>query len=303
MGGSLPGEPIAPVELGLQVPLTGLWLREDVEMKCNFMMTSFVKATLKKSHSTLVGRLLQKAQIAEALQINQKLEEQSQRGSPTSEYSQQSFSARNRVESWAASTQQSQTQPSQNTSSSDNGKVEDHSLHPRPLSLRSSTSGSLSGSQGRPGYQDSSASGRVSWQTLSTSAARSPPVQHAQPTMKRDHSPQPSGHPQVELRSQEDWNQIMENERRGGQLPPGEYQQHGGYGNMPPSGQYNQQQGGQYSGQYQQQSHLQGQYQQQQGHPGQYQQQSHHGQYQQQQEHPPQELPSQPVKAPVFEMA
>lgn len=65
LGGSLPGEPIAPVELGLGAPLQGLYLREDVDMKCNIMMTKFVKKTLKKAHSALVARLLVKAQIVD----------------------------------------------------------------------------------------------------------------------------------------------------------------------------------------------------------------------------------------------
>ncbi|KAK0102895.1 hypothetical protein ONS95_000910 [Cadophora gregata] len=65
LGGSLPGEPIAPVELGLGAPLQGLWLREDVDMRCNIMMGGFVKKTLKKAHSSLVGRLLVKSQIQE----------------------------------------------------------------------------------------------------------------------------------------------------------------------------------------------------------------------------------------------
>jgi hypothetical protein len=73
LGGSLPGEPVAPVELGVGAPLQGLWLREDVDMKCNIMMTSFVKKTLKKAHSHLVERLLVKAQIIEAAEKNQQL--------------------------------------------------------------------------------------------------------------------------------------------------------------------------------------------------------------------------------------
>jgi hypothetical protein len=73
LGGSLPGEPVPPVELGLGAPLTGLWLREDVDMKCNFMMTSFVKKTLQKAHSKLVDRLLVKAQIQDASIKNQEL--------------------------------------------------------------------------------------------------------------------------------------------------------------------------------------------------------------------------------------
>ncbi|KAK3390934.1 hypothetical protein B0H63DRAFT_126601 [Podospora didyma] len=64
LNGSLPGEPVQPVELGIGAPATGLYLREDVNMKCNVIMTSFVKRTLKKSHATLVDRLKSKAQLA-----------------------------------------------------------------------------------------------------------------------------------------------------------------------------------------------------------------------------------------------
>jgi hypothetical protein len=66
LGGTLPGEPPQAVELGLNIPKQGLYLREDVDMKCNFMLTSFVKKTLKKSHAMLVARLLEKANIREA---------------------------------------------------------------------------------------------------------------------------------------------------------------------------------------------------------------------------------------------
>ncbi|KAL1839057.1 hypothetical protein VTJ49DRAFT_1921 [Mycothermus thermophilus] len=64
VGGFLPGEPRQPVELGLKVPPTGLYLREDVDMRCNVIMTSFVKKTLKRSHATLVERLKIRAEIA-----------------------------------------------------------------------------------------------------------------------------------------------------------------------------------------------------------------------------------------------
>ena len=66
LGGTLPGEPREPVELGLGLPKTGLWLREDVDMKCNFVMTKFVKGTTKKTHAKLVARLLEKAHLVEA---------------------------------------------------------------------------------------------------------------------------------------------------------------------------------------------------------------------------------------------
>lgn len=65
LGGNLPGEPREAVELGLGVPKAGLWLREDVDMRCNMLMTGFVRKTLKKAHATLVGRLVEKSHILE----------------------------------------------------------------------------------------------------------------------------------------------------------------------------------------------------------------------------------------------
>ncbi|KAF6842141.1 hypothetical protein CPLU01_00234 [Colletotrichum plurivorum] len=62
VAGSLPGEPVEPVELGLGAPLTGLYLREDVDMRCNVFTTSFVKKTLKKSHGMLVDRIKSRMQ-------------------------------------------------------------------------------------------------------------------------------------------------------------------------------------------------------------------------------------------------
>ncbi|MCJ1458242.1 hypothetical protein MMC28_008613 [Mycoblastus sanguinarius] len=76
LGGSLPGEPIQPVELGLGIPKTGLWLREDVTMKCNVVMTGFVKKTTKKAHNTLVQRLVEKAHLTDAEVHNNALAEQ-----------------------------------------------------------------------------------------------------------------------------------------------------------------------------------------------------------------------------------
>ncbi|KAF2118992.1 hypothetical protein BDV96DRAFT_487359, partial [Lophiotrema nucula] len=60
VGGCLPGEPKQPTELGLGIPKEGLYVREDVRMKCNIMMISFVKKTFKESHSKLVDRLVEK---------------------------------------------------------------------------------------------------------------------------------------------------------------------------------------------------------------------------------------------------
>ena len=81
LGGSLPGEPRQAVEIGLGVPKTGLWLREDVEMKVNVVMGGFVKKTTKKAHSTLVQRLVEKAHLIEAETHNTALAEQTFRNS------------------------------------------------------------------------------------------------------------------------------------------------------------------------------------------------------------------------------
>ncbi|KAI1934003.1 hypothetical protein LOZ66_006096 [Ophidiomyces ophidiicola] len=64
VGGNMPGEPREPVELGLtDAPREGLYLREDVDMRCNILSTNFVKKTLKKAHSVLIDRLILKADI------------------------------------------------------------------------------------------------------------------------------------------------------------------------------------------------------------------------------------------------
>ena len=63
--------------MGMGVPKEGLWLREDVDMKCNFAATSFVKKTLKKAHATLVNRLVEKAHIVETDLHNNRLEHNS----------------------------------------------------------------------------------------------------------------------------------------------------------------------------------------------------------------------------------
>ncbi|KAI0997938.1 hypothetical protein K3495_g10252 [Podosphaera aphanis] len=68
--GSLPGEPAAPVEIGVGAPVSGLYIREDVDMTCNFMAISFVKKTLKKAHAILVERLVAKAQFTSSPDVN-----------------------------------------------------------------------------------------------------------------------------------------------------------------------------------------------------------------------------------------
>ncbi|KAJ6259939.1 hypothetical protein Dda_5583 [Drechslerella dactyloides] len=63
--GSLPGEPKEPMELGITVPKEGLYIREDVDLRCNFILSSFVKKTLKKAHSVLVDRMSARAERKE----------------------------------------------------------------------------------------------------------------------------------------------------------------------------------------------------------------------------------------------
>lgn len=80
VGGNEPGEPIQPAEIGIGAPVSGLYIREDVEMKCNFLMTKFVRKTLTDSLASLVARLLIKSQLIEAAEANRKLEQGSVMG-------------------------------------------------------------------------------------------------------------------------------------------------------------------------------------------------------------------------------
>ena len=73
VGGNAPGEPVQPAELGVGAPISGLYLREDVDMRCNFLMTRFVRKVLKDSLKTLVARLLVKSQLQEAAVSNRKI--------------------------------------------------------------------------------------------------------------------------------------------------------------------------------------------------------------------------------------
>lgn len=56
--GSQPGEPKEIPELGIDAPKDGLYVREDVDLRCNFMMTSFIKRNLQKAHGALLERLI-----------------------------------------------------------------------------------------------------------------------------------------------------------------------------------------------------------------------------------------------------
>ncbi|KAG4034934.1 hypothetical protein MFRU_002g02830 [Monilinia fructicola] len=73
IGGNMPGEPALPREIGINAPVEGLYIREDVEMKCNILMTRFVRKTLQECLKALVARLVVKAQLQEARERNMRL--------------------------------------------------------------------------------------------------------------------------------------------------------------------------------------------------------------------------------------
>ncbi|TKA33737.1 hypothetical protein B0A50_00573 [Salinomyces thailandicus] len=64
IGGNEPGEPREPRELGLDTPLDGLYLREDVEITCAIGLTMpFVKKEMKQATGIMIERLNRKAEL------------------------------------------------------------------------------------------------------------------------------------------------------------------------------------------------------------------------------------------------
>ena len=61
----MPGEAKEPIELGIEKPREGLYIREDVDLRCNVFLTNFVKRNLKKSHGALVEKLIKRAEMVE----------------------------------------------------------------------------------------------------------------------------------------------------------------------------------------------------------------------------------------------
>ena len=64
--GNQPGEPPESRELGSGAPLEGLYLREDIEIKCNPAMIGFVKKEMKAASKTMVDRLVKKAELIDS---------------------------------------------------------------------------------------------------------------------------------------------------------------------------------------------------------------------------------------------
>jgi hypothetical protein len=61
--GNQPGEPPEARELGSQAPAEGLYLREDIEIKANWTMVSFVKKGMKDASKVMIDRLIKKAEL------------------------------------------------------------------------------------------------------------------------------------------------------------------------------------------------------------------------------------------------
>lgn len=70
VAGNQPGfEPPEVPEIGLKAlgaPSDGLYLREDIEIKCNITMISFVKSQAKKACADMVARIIKKAELLDA---------------------------------------------------------------------------------------------------------------------------------------------------------------------------------------------------------------------------------------------
>ncbi|KAF2133281.1 hypothetical protein P153DRAFT_307949 [Dothidotthia symphoricarpi CBS 119687] len=64
--GNQPGEPPQTHEMGIGAPPEGLYLREDIEIKCNMTMVSFVKKETKAASKILVERLIRKAELLDS---------------------------------------------------------------------------------------------------------------------------------------------------------------------------------------------------------------------------------------------
>ncbi|KAH8690605.1 hypothetical protein BGW36DRAFT_389037 [Talaromyces proteolyticus] len=63
--GWIPGEEREPIEIGADqygVPREGLYLREDCDLKCNILLLPIVKRNIKKSHKTLVDRIIERTE-------------------------------------------------------------------------------------------------------------------------------------------------------------------------------------------------------------------------------------------------
>lgn len=73
VGGQEPGELKRNLEMGIGAPKEGLFLREDVDMRCSSLVTGFVKKNLRRAHGVLVERLVEVAGRRERELYNERL--------------------------------------------------------------------------------------------------------------------------------------------------------------------------------------------------------------------------------------
>ncbi|KAI1331024.1 hypothetical protein F5Y16DRAFT_395993 [Xylariaceae sp. FL0255] len=70
IGGNQPGvEPPVTLEIGmadLGAPKDGLYLREDIEIKCNITMVATVKAQTKSANKAMINRIIKKAELLDS---------------------------------------------------------------------------------------------------------------------------------------------------------------------------------------------------------------------------------------------
>ncbi|RMZ84145.1 hypothetical protein DV738_g533, partial [Chaetothyriales sp. CBS 135597] len=78
--GNEPGEPPEPRELGSGAPAEGLYIREEVEFKCNFGLAPFVKSQNKAAAKTMLDRLVKKAELIDQEILRQMMEAHRQSG-------------------------------------------------------------------------------------------------------------------------------------------------------------------------------------------------------------------------------
>lgn len=63
VGGNAAGEQPEAYEMGVEKPRSGLYIREEVELKCNVLLSSFVKKNMSKSHKVLVDTMVRSATV------------------------------------------------------------------------------------------------------------------------------------------------------------------------------------------------------------------------------------------------
>ncbi|KAK2589571.1 hypothetical protein QQS21_012749 [Conoideocrella luteorostrata] len=132
IGGSMPGEPSEPVELGLGAPTSGLYLREDVDLRCNILMAGFVKKTIKKSHSTLVDRLSEVARSQAGASSSSSMPSgyQQQRQQQQQQQQQTASSQSSRSQKPPSLTLQNDRQSTSHSRHASSGNPPVHSHHP-----------------------------------------------------------------------------------------------------------------------------------------------------------------------------